>query len=149
MLEGAGLGWTGPSFLAACLSQGAYLRSPPARIQRTGRDPARGMALSPARLCLEDGPLRDDALRHIAPECHQKLAGERHDGDPADPSTSLPDTRTKPGAQGRVRLMAKPEPSQLHQGMAQATVAGFGNTLLVVGPAALPRARRQARIAAR
>ena len=95
MLEGVGLGRARPSFLTACLSQGAYPRSPPARIQRTGRDPARGMALSLARLGLEDGPLRDDALRRIAPEGHQQLAGERYDGDPADPSTALPDTGTK------------------------------------------------------
>ena len=43
MLEGIGLGWAGPTFSTACLSQGAHPRSPPARIRRTGRDPVRGM----------------------------------------------------------------------------------------------------------
>src|ERR687894_1609721 len=125
MLEGVGLGRARPSFLTACLSQGAYPRSPPARIQRTGRDPVRGIASGLRSLGLEGGACWDDALGRIAPECHQKLAGKRHDRDPADPPTPLPDAGAEPYAQGRVRLMAEPEPGELDHAMAQAAVAGL------------------------
>src|SRR3954471_17349380 len=30
----------------------------------------------------EHGPLRDYALRHVAPQRHEQLAGQRHDRDP-------------------------------------------------------------------
>ena len=125
MLEGVGLGRARPSFLTACLSQGAYPRSPPARIQRAGRDPVRGIASGLRSLGLEGGACWDDALGRIAPERDQELAGERHDRDPADPPTPLPDARTEPDAQGRGWLMAEPEPGELDQGVAQAAVAAL------------------------
>src|SRR5688500_4783184 len=95
---------------------------------------------------LEGGAWRDDALGHVAPERNQELAGKRHDRDPADPPTPLPDACAEPDTQGGVRLMAEPEPGELDHGMAQAAVAGFRDALLAVGSAALPRARRQSRI---
>ena len=125
MLEGVGLGRARPSFLTACLSQGAYPRSPPARIRRTVRDPVRGMASVARGSGLEGGALRDDALGRIASERHQQLAGKRHDHDPTDPPTCLPDALPEPGAQGGVRLMAEPEPGELDQGVAQAAVAAL------------------------
>src|SRR5215210_5385719 len=125
MLEGVGLGRARPSFLTACLSQGAYPRSPPARIRRTVRDPVRAMASGLRGLGLEGGACWDDALGRIAPERDQELAGKRHDRDPADPSTPLPDAGAEPAAQGRVRLMAEPEPGELDHGMAQAGVASL------------------------
>jgi site-specific DNA recombinase len=84
-------------------------------------------------------------LQHC-PGRHQQLAGERHDRDPADPPTSLPDALPEPGAQGGARLMAEPEPGELDHGAAQAAVAGLRDALLAVGPTTLPRARRQSRI---
>ena len=34
-------------------------------------------------LRFEHGPLRDHALRHVAPERHEQLASQGHNGDPA------------------------------------------------------------------
>src|SRR5215211_5580582 len=108
MLEGLGLGWAGTSFLTACCSQGAYPRSPPARIRRTDRDPVRWrQTIERCGLRLEHRPLRDDALRHIAPQGHQKLARQRHNRNPADPAARLSDALLEPLAQGRARLMAQ------------------------------------------
>src|SRR3954453_8360073 len=128
------------------LSHGAHPRSPPARIRRTGRDPVRGITSWLRHSRLEGGPLRDDALGRVAPEGHQELPGEGHDRDPADPPPSRPDPFPEPGAQGGVRLVAEPEPGELDHGVAQASVARLGDALLALGPAALPRARRQARV---
>src|SRR4051794_31861531 len=89
-------------------------------------------------------PSRDDALGRVPPEGYQELPGERHDRDPADPPAPLPDALAEPGAQGGVRLVAKPEPGELDHGVAQPAVAGLRDALLALGPAALPRARRQA-----
>src|SRR4051794_24628379 len=90
---------------------------------------------------LEGGPSRDDALGRVAPEGHQELPGEGHDRDPA--GAPLPAPLPEPGAQGGVRLVAEPEPGELDRRMAQASVARLGDALLALGPAALPRARRQ------
>src|SRR5918911_1986802 len=138
MLEGVRLGWVGPSFLTASRSQGDYLRSPPARIQRPGRAPVRGWRWD--ALCLELGARRDDALRRISPERDQKLAGEGDDGNAADPAAPLANACAEPGAQLGAGLMAEPEPSEFNHSMAQTAIAGFADTLLAIGAAALPGA---------
>src|SRR4051794_5631961 len=89
-------------------------------------------------------PSRDDALGRVPPEGHQELPGERHDRDPADPPAPLPDALAEPDTQGGVWLVAEPEPGELDRGVAQPAVAGLRDALLALGPAALPRARRQA-----
>src|SRR5271166_6301753 len=49
----------------------------------------------------------------------EEFAGQRDDGDPADPSLRGADPRLKPAAQRRVRLVTQPEPGKLDHGLAQ------------------------------
>jgi site-specific DNA recombinase len=89
---------------------------------------------------------RSPRLLQHCPGREQELPSEGHDRDPADPPPSRPDPFPEPGAQGGVRLVAEPEPGELDHGVAQASVARLGDALLALGPTALPRARRQARV---
>ena len=98
MLEVIGLGRVGPSFWAAYLSQGDYLRSPLARIPRTGRESVRKMK-ERLELRLEHGTLRDDAVRHITPEGHEQFARQRYDRNPPNPAARWPDALEKPPAE--------------------------------------------------
>ena len=50
-------------------------------------------------LRLEDGPLGHNAVRHVSPERHEKLAGQRHDRDPPNPATPLADPLHEPAAE--------------------------------------------------
>ena len=102
------------------------------------------MAWSWDLLRLEHCPFRQDTLAGVAPQGDQELSGESHDRDPPDPPATLPDTLAEPGAQGRVGLIAQPQPSELDHGVPQAWVAGLGDALFSVGRAALPWAWRQA-----
>src|ERR1700747_3904000 len=92
---------------------------------------------------LEDGALRNNALRNIAPQGDEQLAGQGHDSDAPDPPLRGADPIVEPAAQGRVRLMTQPKPGEFDHDVPQAVIACLGNALVPVGPAALPRARRQ------
>src|ERR1700761_3615930 len=73
----------------------------------------------------------------------EQLAGQGHDSDAPDPSLRCADPIVEPAAQGRVRLMTQPKPGEFDHDAPQAVIAGLGDALVPVGPAALPRARRQ------
>src|SRR5829696_4369684 len=111
---------------SAALSQLRWPASPPLSSSLGARKCMKRLtSFSDGLLGLEGGARGDDALGRIAPERDQELAGKRHDRDPADPPTPLPDARTEPDAQGRGWLMAEPEPGELDQGVAQAAVAAL------------------------
>src|SRR6201987_1962338 len=92
---------------------------------------------------LEGGALRNNALRNIAPQGNEQLAGQGHNSDTPDPSLRGADPIAEPAAQGRVRRMTQPKPGDFDHDALQAGIAGLGDALVAVGPAALPRARRQ------
>ena len=96
--------------------------------------------------CLEHGSFRNDALADVAPQGDEELAGERHNRNPAYPSLPRADPRLKPLAQGRVRLMAQPEPGEFDHLVTQPAIARLRDTLVPVDTAALPGAGRQSRI---
>src|SRR5208283_3106109 len=145
MLEGIGLGLAGPSFFTACFSPGVDPRSPPARIRRSRRVQLRwsGVELSGR---LEHGALRNDALGDIAPQGDEEFAGQRDDGDPADPSLRGADPRLKPAAQRRVRLVTQPEPGKLDHCLAQAAIARLRDALIPFDAPALPGTGRQSAV---
>src|SRR6516225_8934834 len=134
MLEGVGLGLAGPSFVTAYFQPGGNPRSPPARIRRSRRVQLRWSGLSHpwVKLLLvglshrsgrlEHDALGNDALSDIAPQGDEQFAGQRDDGDPADPSLRGADPRPKPAAQRRVRLVTQPKPGKLDHGLAQAAI---------------------------
>src|SRR5712664_3649418 len=66
----------------------------------------------------------------IAPERHHKLAGQRHDGDLADPPLDLADPREEPAAQLAIGLMPQPQPGKLDGDRSRPVVAGFADALL-------------------
>src|ERR1700755_1564180 len=92
---------------------------------------------------LEGGALRNDTLRNIAPQGDEQLAGQGHDSEAPDRSLRGADPIVEPAAQGRVRLMTQPKPGEFDHDVPQAVIACLGDALVPVGPAALPRARRQ------
>src|SRR6202158_2292687 len=62
---------------------------------------------------LHHGPLDDNALGDILPQCHEKLARQRHDRTLAALLASL----LEPARQGRLRLVTYPQPGELdHRG---------------------------------
>src|ERR1700710_1548081 len=91
---------------------------------------------------LHRGPLDDDALGDILPQCHQKLARQRHDRALAALRASL----LEPARQGRLRLVAYPEPGELDHRGPQPGIAGLRYALLVPDTSALPGRRRKAGI---
>src|SRR6201984_1832901 len=91
---------------------------------------------------LEGGALRNNALRNIAPQGNEQLAGQGHNSDTPDPSLRGADPIAEPAAQGRVRLMTQPKPGEFDHDAPQAGLAGLGDAPGAVGPAALPRAPR-------
>src|SRR6516225_6355936 len=158
MLEGVGLGLAGPSFVTAYFQPGGNPRSPPARIRRSRRVQLRWSGLSHpwVKLLLvglshrsgrlEHDALGNDALSDIAPQGDEQFAGQRDDGDPADPSLRGADPRPKPAAQRRVRLVTQPEPGKLDHGFAQAAIARLRDALIPFDAAALPGAGRQSAV---
>src|ERR1700740_668094 len=98
MLEGIGLGVAGPSFFAAFCRHWGKPRPPPARIRQSRRVQLRWMAswvIGSRRL--EGGALRNNALRNIAPQGDEQLAGQGHDSDALDPSLRGADPIVEPG----------------------------------------------------
>src|SRR5512132_3428324 len=100
----------------------------------------------PRHGCLDLGSLWHDAGLYIPPERDEKAACQRDDSDAAHPALGLADTLAEPAAQRAARLVAQPQPSQLHHRGPEARVAGLGDSLFTVQAAALPRHRRQAGI---
>jgi hypothetical protein len=54
----------------------------------------------PRQRALNTGASRDQTSLEIAPQRHQELTGERHDGNAAHPPLAVADAPTEPGAQG-------------------------------------------------
>src|SRR5712671_225792 len=73
----------------------------------------------------------------IAPQRHHQLAGQRHDGDLADPPLDLADPLAEPAAQIAIRLMPQPQPGKLDRGRSRAVVARLADTLLPPAGAAV------------
>src|ERR1700751_6433127 len=108
MLEGIGLGVAGPSFFAAFCCHGGKSRSPPPRTRQSRAVQLRWMecgVIGSRRL--EGGALRNNALRNIAPQGDEQLAGQGHDSDAPDPPLRGADPIVEPAAQGRFRLMTQ------------------------------------------
>src|SRR6201987_2278263 len=135
MLEGIGLGVAGPSFCAAFCGHGGKSRSPPAWTRQSRRVQLRGMAswvIGSRRL--EGGALRNNALRNIAPQGNEQLAGQGHNSDTPDPSLRGADPIAEPAAQGRVRLMTQPKPGEFDHHAPQAEIARLWGALAPVRP---------------
>src|SRR5271166_4877572 len=147
MLEGIGLGLAGPSFFTACFSPGVDPRSPPARIRRSRRVQLRWSGVeSSGHAALNTVPSGTTPLGDIAPQGDEEFAGQRDDGDPADPSLRGADSRLKPVAQRRVRLVTQPEPGKLDHGFAQAAIARLRDALIPFDATALPGTGRQSAV---
>src|SRR5262245_11281476 len=82
-----------------------------------------------------DGWTQHGAGRHhagleITPQCHHKLAGQRHDGDASDASLEVTHPLTEPTAQSAVGLVPQPQPGELDRQRARPPVAGFADALV-------------------
>src|SRR5208282_3154561 len=97
---------------------------------------------------LENGTLRYHAGLQVAPQGHQQLARQGHDGDAPDAALDGADPLAEPDAQGAVGLVAQPQPGKFHHGGASLAIAGLADSLLARHAAALERARRKADVAA-
>ena len=79
-----------------------------------------------------------------SPERHQQLARQGDDRDALDAAAAIPHFLRVPDAQGAGWLVAQPDPGNLHHDLADWSITGFGNSLLIVNAAALPWRRREA-----
>src|SRR3982074_1532659 len=91
---------------------------------------------------LHRGPLDDDTLGDILPQCHEKLARQRHDRALAALLASL----LEPACQGRLRLVTYPQPGELDHRGPQPGIAGLRHALLMPDASALPGRCRKAGI---
>ena len=83
----------------------------------------------------------------IAPQRDQKLAGERHNHDFAQPAFGPAGALHEPATERALRLEAQPAPGQLHQDAAHTGIAVFAAALFVFHAAALKRRAGHADIA--
>src|SRR5437660_5137830 len=96
---------------------------------------------------LEHRSLGHKAGCEIAPERHDELARQGHNGDALDAFAGI--KRAPPIVLGElaVRLMPHPQPGHLDRGATGARVARLADALVAIGPAALPWTGRQPEIA--
>jgi hypothetical protein len=78
----------------------------------------------------------NDAIRHVAPQGYEQLAGQGDDYDLPDPPAHCADARAEPHGQGAVRLPAKLHPCEFDHRRAHPSVAFFSDPLLAFGAAA-------------
>src|SRR6516164_6791500 len=97
---------------------------------------------------LEHGAGWHQAGFEIAPQRHQELACERHDGDTPHAPLAIADALAEGDAQGAVGLIAQPHPRQFDHGRTGFGIAGLADALVAVGRPATEWTRRQSDIAA-
>ncbi len=95
---------------------------------------------------LQRRTVRHQVSREIAPQGHQELPGERHDGDPPDAPGRALGARDEPAGEATVRLIAHPESGEFDHGRSDQRVAGLADALVTGSVAARERARRQSRV---
>src|SRR5882762_4933040 len=99
-------------------------------------------------LCrLEHRSLGHEAGCEIAPERHDQLARQGHDGDALDALAGIECASPILLGEFAVRLMPQPQPGQFDRGTAGARIARLADPLVAVDPAALPRTGCQPEIA--
>src|SRR5208337_3062988 len=92
---------------------------------------------------LHDSPLDDEAGGHVFPQRHEQLARQGHDQRLLDAPAIGLDAIFEPQRQGRIGLMATPQPGQFDEGCSQARIAGLGGPLFALDAAAAPRRGRE------
>src|SRR6266436_2407512 len=99
-------------------------------------------------LCrLEHRSLGHKAGCEIAPERHDQLARQGHDGDALDALAGIECASPILLGEFAVRLMSQPQPGHLDRGATGAWVARLADPLVAIDPAALPWTGRQPEIA--
>src|SRR6266436_7770337 len=95
---------------------------------------------------LEHGAGWHQAGFEVAPQRHQELACERHNGNAPDSSLAIADALAEPDTQGAVGLIAQPHPGQFDRGRTGFGIAGLADALVAVGGAATEWTRCQSDI---
>jgi len=93
---------------------------------------------------LEHDASRGQTGLKIAPQRHQELAGERHDGDAAHPPFLLADALTEPDAEGTAGLVAQPQPGPFNHRRTDQATARLADALVARDRPAGPWTRRDA-----
>src|SRR5205807_7818209 len=96
---------------------------------------------------LEHRSLGHKAGCEIAPERHDQLARQGHDGDALDAFAGIECASPILLGEFAVRLMSQPQPGHLDRGATGARVARLADPLVAIDPADLPWAGRQPDIA--
>src|SRR5215813_8875176 len=99
-----------------------------------------------ASACLHDRTRGELTMADVSGEGDEEFAGERDNGNAADPAALGANALAEPAAQSTCRLVSHPHPSKLDHCGAQTRITGLRDTLFLVDAATLPGTRSQAGI---